>query len=243
MVIVRLLAEMITLAFFILLPACILIVPQLHLIPAIQKIVICTVGLLAACILPFYGFVTWRVKIDGDGLTAIALFKKTFAPWSSLLELSFKSTWTLRRYVLIFAGGELSFPIWLTEVKELVQLLRSRLPDKASAARRSRQRLFKQDLFGLTMQFVRICLGLLFIAVFWLFFATICSGKHQSTADFALVLGGCIGATVVLGWRCLAVALIPKALQLNESDLVVRTVFFERKLPWANVKKLSPSCF
>src|SRR5262249_40113071 len=153
-----------------------------HLPAAVNGAIYAT-ALLAACILPCYGFVTWRVNVDERGLAAISLFKRQRAAWSDLERLSFKTSFNWRRYVVIFAGGELTFPVWLKDMKELVQLIRDHLPQSGSEGRGRKQRLFKQDVFGLVMQFVKVLLGLLFIVVFWIFFATIRSGKGLSQSD------------------------------------------------------------
>lgn len=243
MVLIRLLAEMTVLLVLIGLPACTIFVPRFQHLPLAPRLAIYTVSVLALCILPFYGFITWRVKVDDLGLTVIALFKRQFAEWSQLEKLSFKSSWNWRRYIVAFDGGELSFPIWLVNLKELVQLIRDRLPEEGSARGAMRQRVFKQDLFGLSMQSGRVLLGVLFIAIFWYFFFTVSGGKSLSRTDYLLVLAGCIAATVLVGWRCLVIALMPKSLELTDSELIVRTIFFERRLPWSQVKGVGPSFF
>jgi len=243
MVILRLMAEMTVLLFLILLPAATFFLPRLQHLPIAVKTAFYAASVLALCVLPCYGFITWRVKVDDDGLSTISAFKRQFAAWADLEKLSFRTSFNWRRYVVSCQDAELTFPIWLAELKELVGLIRDRLPQGGQKGGADRQRSFKQDRLGLVMQFVKVLLGLMFIVVNWLFFATIRSGKGLGQSDFILVLTVCIIVTVIVGWRCLVVALIPRALELTDGELIVRTCFFERRLPWEKVKGLTPSFF
>jgi hypothetical protein len=243
MVLIRLLAEMTVLILLISLPAFTLAFPGFQKLPLAPKLAVYVVALLALGMLPFYGFVSWRVRIEERGLTAVSLFKRRFAPWHELEKLRFKATLGWRRYVLSFTGGELTFPVWFAELKELVQLIKEHLPQGVQASYAQSKRLYKQDLFGLVLQFGRVVVGFLFISVFWLFFATVGSGKALSPADYGLVLFGCIVATVYIGWRSWVIALMPRSLELTDTELIVNTCFFERRLKWEQVKTVGPSFF
>ncbi len=243
MVLIRLLAEITVLILLLLLPAVMLAVPTFSKLPLAPRLAVYVVALLALGMLPFYGFVSWRVRVNQDGIATDALFKRRFAHWHELEKLRYKATLGWRRYVVSFAGGELAFPVWFADLKELVQLIRDQLPAGGDARCQPANRTYKQDLFGLVVQFGQVVLGLLFISVFWFFFATVGSGKTLSVADYSLVLFGCSVATIYIGWRSWVIALMPRALELTESELIVKTCFFERRFKWHQVKSVGPSFF
>ena len=241
MVLARLCAEASVLAILVLLPLGTLCVPQLQGLALMPRVAIYVLSALALVILPFYGFLTWRITADDRGLGTISLFKRQFVEWEKLEKLSFQRTFTWRRYLVDFEGGQLTFPIWLNGVRELVQVIRGHLPAKAAAA--SGQREFKQGKLGLIFQFFRVLLGFGFLAVFWLFYASVSQTRSINAGDSALVLIVCLLATLLIGWRSLVVALVPRSIELTDGGVIIRTCFFERKLDWAEVRKLTPSHF
>ncbi len=242
MVVIRLLAEATALLALVASPVVLLILHRFQQLPFPARTIVCIIAVFALALLPLYGFITWRVSADDDGLTAISLYNKQRALWTQLKKLSFKSSWGFRRYVVSGDDCELTFPFWLVNVKELVALIRERIPSIGSS-RLGGRRLFKQDVFGIFTQFGRVLMGLVFIVIFWSFLVTVHGGKTLGQGDYLLVLCGCLLATGLVGWRCLVLALIPRALELTGDGLIVRTCFFSRRVVWADVKALAPSYF
>ncbi len=243
LVLVRLLAEATVLLILIFLPVCTVFVPRLQHLPLIPHLAIYTLAVIAAGVAPFYGLIAWRVKLDDRGVTAVSAFRRQFVAWEKIERLSFRVTLSWRRYVVGYEGGELTFPIWLAGLKELVQTIRDRLPAGARMGGASGPRLFRRDLFGVASQFFQVAIGVLFIAVFWYFFATIAGAQSASRTDCSLVLAGCILVTVLVGWRSLVIAFMPRSLEVAGDGLVVRTCFFTRRFTWSQVKGLRPSFF
>lgn len=243
MVIARLLSEMTVLAALLLLPVAIGLHPALQKLPLAHKILAGCVALCAACLLPLYGLINWVVHLDDKGITARSLLAKRFVPWEHMRKLSLKSSWSWRRYVLNYDGGEISFPIWLGDVKRLVEEIKQRLPEREARGQKSSASTYSQDLFGLAAQIARCAMECLFIAVFWGFALSLSHSKGVSHGDFVLVLVGCIAATVVVGWRIFLMATTPRKVQLDDAGVRLYSFFYERKVGWSQLRGLTPSSF
>jgi hypothetical protein len=137
--------------------------------------------------------------------------------------------------------GEIAFPAWFDRQQELIELIGTRLPQEAGGE--SRLRIYRQDMVGVAYQFLRIALGATFIVVFWCFYGQVGTASGTTAADRALLLVVCLLVTVLVGWRCLAIASVPRWVQLTRSELVIGSGFAVRRLPWDQVQKLAPTFF
>src|SRR4029453_5635171 len=201
MVLARLMAEVTVLVILLLLPGGLWIAGKLAELPVYGKCLLLVLSGVALLTLPCYGFLTAAVQASDQGLTTIALFRKRFVEWWTMKGLRFRSSGFLRRYVISYEGGELNFPAWLDNQKELVDLIRSRLPQEA--ATESRLRIYKQDAIGFAYQILRVLLGATFIIVFWFFYLQVGTAKTTNAADSALLLAVCMAVTALVGWRSL----------------------------------------
>jgi len=240
MVVARLLAEMSAATVMALLPLGYLFVADMRALPLPMKVMLGGVTLAALVALPCYVSMTWRVRIDEKGITTYALTGRQFVAWDAVERLQLRSTLHWRRYVVVHAGGELTFPVWLEGGKELCEAIRARLPARPGACRPTR---YRQDALGLFFRFVRVSLSAAFVAVFWAFYRSLSASPTTAATDANLVLFVGVALTLLIGWRSWVVVFAPRDVELTADALVVRTCFAERRLPWAEVLKLTPAFF
>ncbi len=240
MVVARLLAEVTVLVTLLLLPIGLWFAGKLPAQPYIQ-ILLVVLSVVALLALPFYGFLTAGVRVSDQGLTTIALFRKRFVEWWRMKALRFRSSGFWRRYVITCDEGELTFPAWLDNQKELLDLVRGKLPQEAGGE--SRLRIYRQDVIALAYQIGRVLLGVTFIVVFWFFSLQEGRAKTTTAADALLLLTVCIAVTGIVGWRCFVIASMPRWVQLTTAELIISSGFGVKRVPWSDVKDLLPAFF
>jgi hypothetical protein len=238
MVLARIFSEATVLAVLIFLPLILFLLGKLALLPVGPRAVVFAMAVLSLMVLPFYGFIVWQVKTDESGITTFAVFKKQFCQWTAIRALSRRSSWNWPRYVVEFAGGELTFPVLLYNGDNLLQIIRAHLP--AGAVTRNPFRRFNYDPVALGVQIAQAVAGCVFILIFWFFYARSMQEGIRNPGDAALLLGFCIVFTVILLWRTVVVFLIPRAVEITREDLIIRTLFFQRRIPWLEVVKVKP---
>ncbi|MBC7998867.1 MAG: hypothetical protein IAF58_13035, partial [Leptolyngbya sp.] len=121
MVMVRILAEVTALVIVALLPLIFFLMGKFAMLPIGWKVAFAFMSVGSILIIPFYGFVTWKIKTDEDGITAVTAFKQQIIAWSDLRALVRRSTWNFPRYVVESASQELSFPVWLESMPDLLE--------------------------------------------------------------------------------------------------------------------------
>lgn len=242
MVFARLFAELTVMIIFILLPLALLLTGQFALMPATAKAVILTICILSVLLLPAYAFITWSVKVDHEGITAIAPARKQNCSWSSIKRITRRSNWNWVRYVIEHENGELSFPIWLKDCDELVEEIKKKLPRGAGdAGSLPMFRKFSQDPISMFFQLLQAGLGIALVVVFWLFFGELTHEKTTSRIDSLIVLGFCLIVSALFLWRTFVVLLMPKSVRLTGQDVIVETMFFCKNIPWPEVEKVAPA--
>jgi hypothetical protein len=207
-------------------------------LPSVARTASYVLAGIAACILPWFGFITYLVTTDDAGVKTTALFQRQSCKWSDIKGLSRRSTMNWLRYVIeLENNSQISFPTLLIRCDDLVSEIRSRLP-AGTAAARSVYRTFHNDPVAFLLQALQAGAGIFFMAVCWLFFVNM--PKKGDPTDAILMASFCALATAVLAWRTFVVSLMPKAILLQPDQLSVRTLFFERNLPWSEVNSVTP---
>lgn len=201
------------------------------------RAVFITLAVIGLGLLPFYGFITWQVRADANGITCVSLFKRHFCPWNLIRGLSRRSSWNWLRYVIETQDGELSFPVLLKDCDELVDMIRSALPAGGPASRGS-SKLFEHDNVAAMWQVAQMLYGFIFIAIIWTFFATL---HVKTSSDWWLLLGFSIAVTAVLLWRTVVVALMPRKVQITPDGLLIKNFFFEKGHPWSELRSIKPA--
>jgi hypothetical protein len=233
MVLARVLAEMSVLIVLILLPILLQIMGKFGLMPMGAKVVVSALTVISLCILPWFGFITYQVNTDAQGMTTLAVLARHFCEWQAIKGLSRKSSNNWVRYVVEYEGGELSFPTLLKSCDGLVQEIRTHLPG-GSGVVANPYRMFKCDAVALLVQALQSAAGIVFVCIGWFLFAgTMMRGGHNG--DSAMLAAFCAACTLVFVWRTFVVALMPKTVELTPDQLIVATQFFQRKYPWSEV--------
>ncbi len=203
--------------------------------PPVQGMFI-ALGVIGLAILPWFGYITWLVTTDENGITSHALFKKQFCTWNQIKSLSRKASWNWLRFVVEYEGGELSFPVLLNKCDALVNEIRQHLPQGAGGgAAQNLQRKFIYDPIAMSMQTLQSLAAIAFVGLFWLFFSAKAHHFKPGSNDEICLLIFCAIATLIFLWRCWAVAFMPKSVEVTKSSLITSTYFNERQIPWTEV--------
>jgi hypothetical protein len=238
MVAARLCAESSVFAIFLALPLVLLLLGKLWALSLTHKLIVAILGLIGLVMLPVYGFITFKVTVTADQLTTHCLFQRHSCLLSQIKGLARRSNWNWIRYVVEFDGGDLTFPIWLKNCDELVDFVRQRIPGGSAGKRSVLGRHFKLDPVAIIFQVGQATAGLVFIGVVWFFAASLYrSGTAGITAtDEMLVIAFAAIISAILLWRTIVVALMPASIEIRGDELILHTFFFEKKLPWEQVK-------
>lgn len=239
MVLARIMAEATALMAMVITPPLLFFFGGFAQFSAVVKFLFLAVALVAACILPAYGFITYQVTLCGSLLTAHSMLRKTSCRLEQITGLTRRSSLKFVRFVVEFEGGELTFPIWLKNVDELVALLRRSLPSYLGSGRLSSGRTFKQDGLATVMQVGQVLISLIFVVVVWLFtLAILRGGEGTGNSDMLLLAVFAAAASLVLVYRAYVVLLMPSAIKLTDSGIQVKTFFFTRDVSRENLTEV-----
>jgi hypothetical protein len=207
--------------------------------PPVQGMFI-TLGVIALAILPWFGFITWLVTTNENGIATHTLFKKQFCTWGQIKGLTRRASWNWLRFVVEYEGGELTFPVLLNKCDALVAEIRSHLQpgpggSGVGGAGRNSERNFVYDRVAMWLQIIQSVAAVIFVGVFWLFFTSKTQHfKHGSNDAISLFIF-CAVASLIFLWRCWAVFFMPKSIAVTKTELIVRTLFGERHVGWTDV--------
>jgi hypothetical protein len=238
MVLLRMFVEIAMMVILIGIPIVMLCMGRFQHLTMEKQIVFAGLAVICACVLPWYGFITWQVRADLLGLTFNSLFKKQSCDWSEVKALARVSTFNWLRYVIETAEqGPITFPVLMKDCDQLVEEIRQHLPAGGGPARRL-NRTFDHDQIASFMYFAQILYGAIFIAITWTFFNSL---HTKAQSDSLLMLAFCIVVTGVLIWRSAAVALMPRRVQVTPDSVLVRTYFFQKSFPFSDLLKIKKS--
>jgi hypothetical protein len=236
MVLARILAEATVCTLFIAIPIGLQLNGALRVYPAAVKAMLLCLGGVGVVLLPWFGFITWLVTTNDVGLTAHSLFKKHTLEWVKIKNLSRRSSWTWLRFVVEGENEELSFPVLLNKVDDLVTEITDHLPPSAGRLR-STHRQFVYDRLAFALQFMQSLAAVIFATVFWFFFVARTHITHNNT-DTILLLFFCAAITLVFAWRMQVVASMPRSIETTRAGLVVTTYLGKRTIAWSDIKRV-----
>lgn len=252
MVMARILAEASVLTLLLFMPLTLLCLGKFQAMPLTFKCVFIVLCGIACLLLPVYGFITFQVRVSATTISADALFRKQSVELSRITGLARRSNFNFVRYVVDFDGGELTFPIWLKGLDELVGIVRAHLPSSAAAKRSCLGRTFSQDPISVIFQFLQVVLSLVFIAVVWAFtYATGNGGgvsrqpqagfiQSSAPVDLALLIIFALCVTAIMLYRAYMILLMPLKIRLSESELRFDTIFGVKTVELASLKSVAP---
>ena len=240
MVLARIFSEMAVLLVLIVLPVMLHCSGKFSIVPTPVKAVIFILSGISCCILPWFGYVTYQVNADQNGLTALALFVKHSGTWAQMKSLSRRSSYNFLRYVVeLDEQKEITFPVLLYQCDELVTIIREHLPAGSGAGQRSPFRAFRTDPVALIVQFLQATGGIVFVVISWIFCFSII--KNAGSSDAATMVAFCAVCSIAMIWRTVVVVLMPRVIRLGETEIAVSTLFFEKKYKWEDVRTIKPS--
>jgi hypothetical protein len=240
MVLARLFAEASVLIAFISAPVFLLCTGKmLKLDVPVQGLFYC-LAVIGLAILPWFGFLTWQVRVDEKGLVADALFRHQFCAWETMKKITRRASWNWQRYVIEFEGGSLHFPVLLARSSELIQTIREHLPSggEVGLSDESPNRTFTYDPISRISEVVQSVVACVFVSIFWYFFAFNWHKHFQSTQDAAIVLIFCLLMTVIFIWRLFIVVTMPESIELTQQVIIFRSLFKSRSILWTELKSL-----
>lgn len=246
MVFVRMFAEISVFLALISLPIYLAITNQFTKLPPLIQALLVVAGVISTLILPVYGFITYKVAVDIDGLRTISLFRKQFILWNHISGLRLRTAFGWRRYVVIAGEESVSFPIWLIRIDELVEQIRAILPQGGRMLPVGGAKVFAQDGLGNAFTIFKLATSILFIAIFWMFFAYLEShkSKHADPSDAMVILAGCLIFTAIMLWRSYVIAMMPRVVSTDETGITYATWFHKNQtLPWGDVTAVVPPFF
>jgi hypothetical protein len=237
MVLARLFAEATVLLSFILLPVSLLMLGKMKSLGAPIQALLYVLAILGLSILPWFGFLTWRVKVDQNGLTSYSLFKRQFCAWETMTKITRRASWNWQRYVIDYHGGSLHFPILLNKCNELVEIIRRRIPNGEAPSLSSEHptRAFLYDPVAAVLEQAQAILACVFAILFWFFFAFGLRKNFQTTQDLLAILIFCLVVTAICLWRLIAVAMMPRSVQLGMDGIVLSNYFGKKSINWQEV--------
>jgi hypothetical protein len=131
-------------------------------------------------------------------------------------------------------GDELSFPVLLNKIDDLVAEITDHLPPSAGRLR-STHRHFIYDRLAFALQFLQSLAAVVFATVFWFFFMAKMHISHNNT-DTVLLLVFCAAITLVFAWRMQVVASMPRSIETTKAGLVITTYLGKRTIGWSDIK-------
>jgi hypothetical protein len=246
----RLLSEVSALVVLVCLPLFLLVHGDFFRISLASQALSVAVATAALLIMPAYGFVTYKVEVDEEGLKTFSLFKKQFARWQNINKLKLKTSWGFRRYVLDCQDeADISFPIWLHDVHGLCELIRARLPNRGASAEfaiegGSTGKLFEQAGSATVIQFTRASANLMFIVLCWMFFVWLQShSAATSEGDRLFMLVAFILLSLFLLLRSAFLLMMPRRIITDDEGVEFTGHFYQRRMLWGSIHSVAPSFF
>lgn len=197
------------------------------------------VSLIAAFFLAAAGLVTHTVKINKEGLTTISFFQRHFAPWPAISTLCLRNTYGWKRYQLTTAGKELSFPVLLDKVGELVAHIRNRLPHQGRLAASSG--IYTISRFSLVATFIKELCFLVFIACFWLFSFSQFKSPKSHNEDIVLLFAAGLALSILFLVRCLLLSRLVTLIKLDAAGLQGYRLLGKFQMAWSDIKTAASS--
>ena len=253
MVAARLFAEILALAILVLLPLFLLVNGVFLRLSMIARSLGIAVALVSLVILPAYGFITYKVVSSEDGLRTFSVFKKQVVLWKDVKSLKLKTSWGFRRYVVAASTGDLSFPIWLMDLRQLCESIRQRLLPKGlggllggeGAGGPAPPKTFTLAPSAVVVQVVQMLGALFFVGLMWMFFVGMQahSGKPVDPSDRLTMLGACVIFSLFIVARVLFYLVSPWKVVVDATGLQIATCYNSKQYPWSSLKGLGASPF
>ncbi|MBY0359477.1 MAG: PH domain-containing protein [Candidatus Obscuribacterales bacterium] len=242
MVMLRLFAEASVLVILTLLPIVLFFAGAFASLPFHVRMVVCLLAVLAFGLSIGFCYLPFQVVVSVSGLQTVAALKRQDSAWKEMRTLKLKNSWGWRRYVLGLEEGELSFPFWLKNVHELVEIIRSRLPARGRTNFAAKQ-VYKLDPAAIFLQTGKALAQLVFVVVFWFFFCSLHASSATSREDITIILVSGLIFTSMMLWRFFTILDLPNLVEISDEGILLKSWFKSRKVPWTAITGIAAPYF
>mgnify|MGYP003384651252 CR=1 FL=1 len=225
MVAARLLAESLVLLILSLLPISLFVVKELAVADWTLKLILLLLSPLALALLAAAACLPFRVVLSASGIRTVALLRSTSVPWAQVRTVKLASKWGFRVYEVAGDTGTLTFfPLWFKKVKELVEQVRAQVPNRGRTIFAA-EHVYQRDTAVLVLQVLKAGGQLIFLAVFWCFFASYRSTSGSRFEDIMVLLGaGTIFSGIAI-WKFYLLLTMPDQVIVGRETIVCKGLF------------------
>ena len=236
----RALAEITVLFILSALPLVLFLCGRFFEIHIVFRAGVCIVAPFA--LLGLWGFsqLSFKVEVNEEGLATRSILKRSFLSWSQILSLKQTNRMGLREYSLEHEGGSLSFPSLLNHVAELVETIRSHLPNRGRSTTGDAQ-VYKVAPIMFLVELFKIGLQAGFSAVFFWFYDSLKHSAKVSHEDSLFVLALAVLILLAVIWKLIQFFRMPSEVQILHDKLALKTIFKSIELAWSDISKLAPA--
>lgn len=239
----RLLAESTVLIILSLLPLSMFVVKELIAADWMFKLIIALLSPLSISALVAAGFLPFRLVLTAGGIKAVALLRSTYVEWSAVRTVKLVSKWGFRIYEIGGESGTLAFfPLWFKKIGEIVQHIRMKAPNRGRSVFFA-DHAYKRDVAVLAIQLLKVGGQLLFLTVFWFFFASYRSTAGTRSEDVLILLGAGIVFSGIAIWKLYLLVTMPGEVRLTRDHLVLKGVLGAKTLQRSEISRVSATNF
>lgn len=207
------------------------------------KLIIGLLSPLSISALVAAGFLPYRLVLTAGGIKTVALLRSTFVEWSAVRTVKLVSKWGFRIYEIRGETGTLAFfPLWFKKIGEIVQHLRMKAPNRGRSVF-SADHSYKRDVAVLAIQLLKVGGQLLFLTVFWFFFASYRATAGTRLDDVLILLGAGIVFSGIAIWKLYLLVTMPGEVCLTRDHLVLKGVLGAKTLQCSEISRLGATNF
>ena len=239
-VLARALAEMTVLTILTILPIALFATGHFFAVNIILRAGVTILALLSLVGLWGFGQIAFKVVVTDSGLTTQSIFRKHFLKWTQILLLKQRNRLGWKEYSLVHASGEVSFPCLLKAAPQLVETIRSRLPDRGRSTTGAEQ-LYRVGAITLVQEIAKLILQAGFAGLIFCFYETLKLEGKSSLEDILFVLALAVMVSAVVAWKLIQFLQLPVTVQLQKEGMTLKGIFRSAIISWSDIKKVANS--
>jgi hypothetical protein len=180
----------------------------------------------------------YKVMLTDSGLKIASILKTVSLRWEDIRILKQTNKMGWREYLLIHDGGESCFPCLVNGCAELVEKIRSRLPNRGRSTGGDTQ-LYRIAPAALVRESGKLALQAGFAALFFYFHDSLARNPQSSREDVLLVLAVAVLISAAVVWKSWQFLRLPYRAQVKREGLSLKGIFSAIDLSWSDIKKMS----
>lgn len=182
--------------------------------------------------------VPYKIVLSDSGLDAVALLKRWNLHWSNLKMMKQSSRVGFRQYVITHSGGELSFPCLFSRTDELLEQIRSKLPNRGRSTTGDAQ-IFRMPRISFYLELGKLILQAGFALIFFFFYFSLLKGGKSSQEDMAVVLIAAIAFSGAVLWKSVQTFRLPHEVKVDKDGLLLSGPFGRSQMvSWNEIESL-----